>query len=432
MLELQRNRFIEPQEALKFVVTTAQPRVVKKKVKTAWCLEESIWKTRSQWADSGTFYDTEEAYRKAFETDWARAIVAHKLADYIRKHDDGESEAGSDGDGIDGQSSEGGADTVEPTGEQLPTSPEPHDGYVGESSTSKQDVAATQKREDDGEDGGGGRAVDVGEEGGAGAASAASGDAEKEMEVEERRPPSDEIGDEIEEVKAVLWRHHKLIYSTFDHYAIIGSGSNFTQVSVGAFKQFASDCKLAIKGSKHCSPAQFDQLFILVNTPEGGKKSAAGTKTLDRQEWLQCLVRCAVIRYVLPGTIPDVSSALDVLFTKDVRPNVHAAALQDSNAFRLGTCYIEQTDAVLLMHNASLRAIFDVYAGSDGTDTATRHLAMLMGFDEWSSLIRDMNWLDDDFTTREASFSFVWSRMRVVDTEGSHSASKLQASRCFA
>ena len=55
------------------------------------------------------------------------------------------------------------------------------------------------------------------------------------------------------------------------------------------------------------------------------------TRALNRQEWLQCLVRIAIMRYVIPK-IRDVSRALEALFKDDIEANLTGGALQDNRA----------------------------------------------------------------------------------------------------
>lgn len=132
------------------------------------------------------------------------------------------------------------------------------------------------------------------------------------------------------------------------------------------------------------------------------------------------------MRYVLPGKIVDVSRAIDELFKADIEPKLRGTALQDSNAFRSHCCYTESTDAALLAKAPTLRNVFEVYAGVDGLDVSRSHLARLMDADEWHALMRELGWIDEDFTLREASLAFTWARMRVVDVNAATSKPKMQ------
>ena len=120
------------------------------------------------------------------------------------------------------------------------------------------------------------------------------------------------------------------------------------------------------------------------------------------------------------------SRALEALFKDDIEANLTGGALQDSNTFRLENCYTEVVDSVLMSRGVSLKAIFDVYASLDATDVAKRHLAKLLSADEWMALLRDLEWVDEEFTMREASLAFTWSRMRVIDESSAASRKKME------
>ena len=79
--------------------TAGKKKAPKEAIARKWRLEESAWKVRNQWADSGNYYDTEDVYRRAFEHDWLLAVNAHGLARFIQRNDDGDSDDGEDWDG---------------------------------------------------------------------------------------------------------------------------------------------------------------------------------------------------------------------------------------------------------------------------------------------------------------------------------------------
>jgi len=118
------------------------------------------------------------------------------------------------------------------------------------------------------------------------------------------------------------------------------------------------------------------------------------------------------MRYVLPKQVSDVSDALHLLFTDDIAPRLRK---QDSNNFRATHCYNEELDAVLARHLASLTVLFEEYAAN--TDVREKHLSRLLSFQEYLEMLRELNLIDFEFTSREATLAFVWSRMVVIDEE---------------
>ena len=63
---------------------------------------------------------------------------------------------------------------------------------------------------------------------------------------------------------------------------------------------------------------------------------------------------------------------------------------QDSNAFRERYCYNEETDTVLRKWEASLRTLYTIYAGGDGSIAAGGEVssAKLLDYPEWQKLCK--------------------------------------------
>ena len=173
----RRHRYVRPEHLAQVVVYSAGGRRKRDEpAKKEWKLEESAWKARAAWADSGSFLDTEETYRKAFALDWSRALRSHGLAAYILKHGSGESKD-------------------------------------EEKAERRSEMEAGEGAADD--------------EAGNGARDDALLD---ELLAERRRVKAEEAAarkisqsSEIAEIGEVLWKHHATIYRTFDAYSIISA-----------------------------------------------------------------------------------------------------------------------------------------------------------------------------------------------------------------
>jgi len=102
--------------------------------------------------------------------------------------------------------------------------------------------------------------------------------------------------------------------------------------------------------------------------PQEKKQIAGGgARTFGRHEWLQALVRIAIMRYVLPGAravprIADVSEALVRLLFSDCVPRLDKALCAAPNDFRAEHCYTDQMDNLLQLNEASLRALYVGFA----------------------------------------------------------------------
>ena len=168
-------------------------------------------------------------------------------------------------------------------------------------------------------------------------------------------------------------------------------------------------------------------------TPRSKAKSAKvwshnSKHDLDRAEFLQCLCRVAVARFVLSGKprLCDVSDAIERLF-EQMRAHAGAPVRQDSNLFRDAQCYTQETDAALRLHEPTLRLLFSRYSSEDGAMGGKRaESKRLLSCAEWVSLARDLGLVDDDLSVDDAKLLFIWSRTRVVDEDEHRSRPKVE------
>ena len=59
--------------------------------------------------------------------------------------------------------------------------------------------------------------------------------------------------------------HRAHIYNTFDFYAVMGSGSDITQIQLNQFTDLLDDCNIPDKNSVTCNRAALDRIFIATN-----------------------------------------------------------------------------------------------------------------------------------------------------------------------
>ena len=128
--------------------------------------------------------------------------------------------------------------------------------------------------------------------------------------------------DEVDEVYHVLHENRHLIYATFDYYASIGTSSDIFHIDLNAYYLFLEQCRLVVDHSKYSQRSHLDQLFVLVNAghhenredDKFNKKAAC-----NRQEFIQLLVRIAVMRYTSHRrrhVVPPRGAAHDVLLDR--------------------------------------------------------------------------------------------------------------------
>ena len=170
--------------------------------------------------------------------------------------------------------------------------------------------------------------------------------------------------------------------------------------------------------SKRTSYGEFETVWSVVNAVD--KCTALEDKfnskaTLNRQEFLQCIVRCAITIYVKRGAIGDVSDAVTQMLSSNMLPNVPAAALQNSNAFRKRFCYTEKASRVLEAHMGSLTALYATYAEVGQAMTDVLRDDSLLSVGEWMSFVGHLGLLSSgQLSTLKAKQIFLWSRIRTA------------------
>ncbi len=249
------------------------------------------------------------------------------------------------------------------------------------------------------------------------------------------------------EIEGVLMSHGRLFLSAFDYYASLGpSGDPFHIQSLG-FHRWLEECELVLPGSRAADLSHLQLIFVMVNQREAAAaagRAAATPRTksrapkvwshnskhdLDRAEFLHCLCRVAVARFVLSGgasRLCDVSDAIERLFVK-MRTKASPAVRQDANVFRDAHCYTPETDAALREHETTLRLLFAKYCSADGAMGGKRaESSKLLSCAEWVSCARDLGLVDDDLSVEDATLLFLWSRTRVVDEDQRASRPKVE------
>jgi len=357
MREVARHRLIQ-REVIEEVDHAPVVVAAPRVEKARWSLQSSIWRGRATRAYSQDFYDGGSAAARIHVELLQRALRCDdgKLAQYALRHDDGEDDA--------------------------------------EHSPPTVDLAEIGKAAD-------------------GGISASS---------------------ELRELQDVLIKWGDVVWTAFDYYAVNAvSRAGFklethpagfvpyTFATKHEYTGFVEDAELFERGSQHCSSEHLAQLFRMLITRARSEPPAVNPKNmLNRREWLEALVRITVMRYVLPGQVPDLSDAFDMLLTKvsQTLPRVWMKQC-DSDAFRTTHCYTKSVSAVLSKHEPMLRALFDAFAQEPKPkpNDLPNPFATPEGlsWDNWHLLVEALDWIDSGFVLRDACNVFVWTRMRVFD-----------------
>ena len=243
---------------------------------------------------------------------------------------------------------------------------------------------------------------------------------------------------EVKEVKEALWQHYKLIYGAYDYYSMLytddGGGPeepDTFNITFAAFMNFVEHNGMV---SKKIPAGEFEVIWSIVNAKDKALNEAEDKhnkdKALNRQEFLQVLVRCAVNIYVNRKVVNDVSDSVSRLCSDNMTRNMAKrcpSALQSSNAFRARFCYIEATSLVLEANIKSLRALYDNYAEVSRVVGDTLRDDSLMSIGEWLGFVTQIGLIESrQITATQAKQVFLWSRIRSVDSNSDKSEVRLR------
>ena len=250
----------------------------------------------------------------------------------------------------------------------------------------------------------------------------------------------DGIPEEVEEVCAVLWEERELIFLIFSFYAALDAGDDFFGLGLNQWTKFIDDIGVCSKRHRFCKKRDMDLLFVTIDTTASrhwaqlrarylsdakGVVAVANARMakmaekdqkqeLSRVEFTAALVQVAICRYVLSEELPDVSEAVFALLSRDIRPHFQGPkAIPEPNAFREQCCYTEAVTKELLRREASLRSIYWALCACSGRRKGAA--AKLLGLAEWLDFSRELQWIQEDLSERDAKLAFIWSRMGVVD-----------------
>jgi hypothetical protein len=243
---------------------------------------------------------------------------------------------------------------------------------------------------------------------------------------------------EVQEVADAIWQHHKLIYGAYDYYSCLYSESenaagepDIFNITFAAFMNFCEHNKMV---SKKVSSGEMETIWAVVNAKDKALTAAEDKNnkgnTLNRQEFLQCIVRCAIAVYIKKGGSGDVSDAVNQLCLNNLLSNMQKkcpGALQSSNAFRTRFCYIESVSVVLEQNMASLKALYENYAEVSQQMNDTLRDDDLMSIGEWMAFINHMGLVESrQLSTQQAKSIFLWSRIRSVGSNSDKEEIKLR------
>lgn len=238
--------------------------------------------------------------------------------------------------------------------------------------------------------------------------------------------------DEVTDVYDGLWAYHRAIYGCFEYFCarFSSEGPDWSSVdpfnlSFNAFHCFLRECGMS---NKACPVRELETIWSAVTSikRDGGDKFACA-RSISRQDFIEVLVRIAIIKYVRTGRMNDISNAVEQT-CRDMTSKLPALATHNSNIFRSRFCYLKEVEAVLAAHMPTIRSVFDVYSNSNDDVSNVMSKGGVIDVSEWLLFVGHIGLFDASMiSVFFAKLTFLWSRLRALDDWSQQSRVRLRS-----
>ena len=255
--------------------------------------------------------------------------------------------------------------------------------------------------------------------------------------------------------KLMLKQYYSIGLNAYHFFKATGSGDIFS-MQLNEFIEFGHQTNVInsrqqSSGStnSHSLLSYCDQIFAKVNDELSSLqlhseirtqqltskfKDFNKDKSIMRFEWQEALLRLADIKYntgkdstrskatfveqlfqecILPSfkSIVAIPNTSNISIKSNKKTTANKADMYRHNKF-----YTSSMASILEKNQQNLIALFCSVAGSDiVSNTHSSHRQYLVTIHEWMNMLKELSFLDADFTRREAIFCFTQSTMTVVD-----------------
>jgi hypothetical protein len=240
---------------------------------------------------------------------------------------------------------------------------------------------------------------------------------------------------EVSDAREALWMQPRVLFGAFDHYAALYSEGETSpgepdvfNISFNAYMHFVETCRMV---SRRTPYGEFETILAIVNATDRATAAEEAhfnaANTLNRQEFMQCLVRIAILLFVKRGGLGDVSLAIRQLYLNHLVPNLPPGAMQNSNAFRKRFCYNQQVSRVLELNMGTLRSLYESYAEASDDMRDRLKDASLMSVGEWLAFVRHVGLVESEqLSVGAAKNIFLWSRIRTLRDRSERAEGRLR------
>jgi calmodulin len=215
-------------------------------------------------------------------------------------------------------------------------------------------------------------------------------------------------------VQVLLTEHFVTIFDTFKKYAADEPQHGYFMMSWNSYSKWCNDMKILDK--RNVRIRDIDQIFVKVNVQTRGAEQNH-QKALQRFEFLEAIVRLALMRYRTLKTEPE---KLKTFLEKHLV--AHADQSWSSENFRREFVYTEDVHKVLYKRIIGLKKI---YKENSATAGPTEDYIELMTLKEFLKLMGSVDIVSKaDYSYRKAVDAYIQSQMMTLDEQNRDSKDK--------
>eukprot|EP01029_Cantina_marsupialis_P004769 TRINITY_DN14985_c0_g1_i3.p1 TRINITY_DN14985_c0_g1~~TRINITY_DN14985_c0_g1_i3.p1 ORF type:complete len:916 (-),score=232.05 TRINITY_DN14985_c0_g1_i3:194-2941(-) len=210
--------------------------------------------------------------------------------------------------------------------------------------------------------------------------------------------------EERDAVFSMLWGSYKTGLIPYAFRSCAGTDSTTIFVGWNVYTELMNNLGVPDQGT--CKLKDLDTLFIAVNAGPISKEENNPQRLFTRFEFLESLVRVAELKYMRSKFCASLPEAVTIV----LNDHFPKAKYHPAHAWRWNRLYSEAIDTAIKSNLSILKTVFRRF-GSPKKLGAPPTLTV----DEFNNFVEDLELITDEFTQREVSLCFTWSRQMLID-----------------
>ncbi|KAK3248905.1 hypothetical protein CYMTET_41646 [Cymbomonas tetramitiformis] len=151
----------------------------------------------------------------------------------------------------------------------------------------------------------------------------------------------------LKDLKNVMDTHFEFVSMVFDFFSVSGNtiGEAAYSMRLNSWNRLVKICSFADPKSARCKQTDIDTAFVATNFEEDGNEDLNEDNDDDalmRFEFIEILIRIAILKYGQGVATYDPAEALRMLITQNMKPNVGSDVARNSNDFRKDRLYVKE------------------------------------------------------------------------------------------